>query len=493
MKTITPVLWSRLTKNNEKRIFIRVTENRKSTYQSLGISINPKLWLPHSGRVSKTHPDYEEINEKIENEIKKIRSKDIKRKKSKSYLEYHKNYQNDLIEANKFGSYKKFNTVYQHLKDFKTTLGKADITFEDIDKAFLTKLRAYFTKKKIGGGSQRTYFKQIRLLLTEAIKEELHEPSLPLEVIFPTISISSPGPKSLSKAELTKIIRHKGLLEIDHEELHKNINLFHTINFFLFSFFAYGMRFGDLARLKWGNIQGDLNNQRIYYTMTKTQAEHNLKLFDQLVELLRFYLPTKLKLVYLSHVKDVYLFNSLTKDEREMLLSGKLKGNQKLGDNTVFISQQPQNKSGSKVKPDIKAFIKKRENKIDIDALRKFISVQALNNPEKYIFPILQKSEEEISPAQFYKHVESRLSIYNNNLGEVKKECKLNKRLTSHVARHSFSFISLKEGANLYELSVSLNHQELSTTQSYLKRDRSFIDSPIGEIYNKMFEPEKKE
>ncbi|NQT77068.1 MAG: phage integrase SAM-like domain-containing protein, partial [Bacteroidetes bacterium] len=202
MKTITPVLWSRLTKNNEKKIYIRVTENRKSIYQSLGVSINPKLWLDHSGRVSKSHPDHDKINELIEDEIKKIQSKDIRRTKSKSYLDYHKNYQDDLKENNKFGSYKKFNTVYKHLELFQSSLGKADITFDDIDKAFLTKLKAFFTKKHIGNNSQRTYFKQIRLLLTEAIKEELYQPLLPLEVIFPTIPTNAPGPKSLSKSEL---------------------------------------------------------------------------------------------------------------------------------------------------------------------------------------------------------------------------------------------------------------------------------------------------
>jgi len=288
--------------------------------------------------------------------------------------------------------------------------------------------------------------------------------------------------------ELNKIIKHKGLLELNPEELHKNINLFHTMNFFLFSFFAYGMRFGDLARLKWGNIQGDTNNQRIFYTMTKTGGDHNLRLFDQLVEILRFYLPAKLKLVYLTHIKDVYLLNSLTKKERDILLSNEMKGNQKLGENTVFLASQSNNQNKLGAEADFKSFLKKRETRIDIDGLRKFISIQAHDNPEKYIFPLLNKVEGEVSPEQFYKHVESRLSVYNKNLGTVKKNCKLNKKLTSHVARHSFSFISLKEGANLYELSVSLNHQELSTTQLYLKRDRSFIDEPITEIFNKMFD-----
>jgi len=487
MKTITPVLWSRLTKNNEKRIFIRVTENRKSIYKSLGISVKPKLWNSEYNRVSKKHPDHVLLNDIIEDEVETIRKMDITRTKSASYLDYHKFYRDDLMEDEKFGSYKKHNTVYQHLVAFKTNQGKADITFEDIDKDFLTKLKSHFTKNKIGKSSQKTYFKLIRHLLVEAIKEGKYSPKLPLETIFPTIITETPMPKALSKEELLKIINHKISLEAEANDLQESKIIFDTINFFLFSFFAYGMRFGDLARLKWGSIQGDIKNQKIHYKMTKTNHEHSLKLFDQLVEILRYYLPFRLKLIYLQNVKDVNLFNYLSEAEKQILLNKQSQKKQKIGENMFFYS-----KSDDETKENIKSIFERKKSIINKDALRKFIMVQSQNNPNEYIFPILTKNEKELTSEKFYKYVESKLTIYNHNLGRLKNRCGITKKLTSHIARHSFSFISLKEGASLYEISTSLNHQELSTTQIYLRGDSSFVDEPLADIFDNMFKKEGK-
>lgn len=487
MKTITPILWSRLTKNKEKKIFIRVTENRKSKYKSLGIEVKPNLWNTELKRVSKKHPDHESLNEIIDNEVDIIRKKDIQRKYSKSYLDYHKNHKDYLKDDQKFGSYKKFNTVYKHLETFIEKLGKTDITFDDIDKDFLKKLKSHFTKRKIGKNSQKTYFKQIKYLLKEAIKEGNYSPILPLDTIFPKIKSETPKPTSLSKVELLKIINQKTLFDTDTKDLHNNINLLNTINYFLFSFFSLGMRFSDLCRLKWGNIEGDIKNQKIHYKMIKTDHEHKFSLFTPLVEILRFFLPTRFKIIYLQNINDIYLYNYLTNNEKKLLRSGSFTGVQNLDNNTTFYS-----KSGKNNKINIKELIESKQSRVDIVAIRKFISIICQKSPNEYIFPILRKTEREINPDEFYKLVESKLTIYNHNLGRIKERCGITKKLTSHVARHTFSFLSLKEGASVFEISTSLNHQDLSTTQSYLRGDSSFVDESISEIYEKMFSKQKK-
>lgn len=342
----------------------------------------------------------------------------------------------------------------------------------------------FWIKQKIWG---EQYFKLIRHVLKESINDEKFIPKKPLETIFPTVSPDKSKSKPLSKNEIIKIIGQKSLLEADPNELHKNFNLFNTINFFLFSFFAYGMRFGDLARLKWGNLQGDPKNQKIHYKMTKTNHDHTLMLFDQLVEILRYYLPIKLKILYLQIVKDVDLFNSLTLAQKDSLSSGELLGHQEISKNSTFFSEADKN-----IEKKFKDHVQRKSSMINIQAIRKFIMINTLKNPNEYIFPILAKKENEMAPELFYKHVESKLTIYNHNLERIRSRCNINRKITSHIARHSFSFLSPREGASVYEISTSLNHQELSTTQHYLSGDSSFIDESISDIYNKMFKKQKK-
>ncbi len=43
-RTITPILWSRKTKEGNRQIYIRLTENRKSTYFTINKSIPQKYW-----------------------------------------------------------------------------------------------------------------------------------------------------------------------------------------------------------------------------------------------------------------------------------------------------------------------------------------------------------------------------------------------------------------------------------------------------------------
>jgi len=99
-----------------------------------------------------------------------------------------------------------------------------------------------------------------------------------------------------------------------------------------------------------------------------------------------------------------------------------------------------------------------------------------------YIFPFLDNKAEYsklISPEDFqrakpdliallFKKIESRITICNKGLKELAKQAKINKKLTNHIARHSFADIARKKNIPIYDISKLLGHSKTSITERYL-------------------------
>jgi integrase len=77
----------------------------------------------------------------------------------------------------------------------------------------------------------------------------------------------------------------------------------------------------------------------------------------------------------------------------------------------------------------------------------------------------------ELSEPQ-YRKFQSVRSYYNKLLKLVASQANINKRLTSHLSRHSYTSLMIELGVNinLYDLMTSLGHSHLSTTQKYIQR-----------------------
>lgn len=77
----------------------------------------------------------------------------------------------------------------------------------------------------------------------------------------------------------------------------------------------------------------------------------------------------------------------------------------------------------------------------------------------------------ELCPIQ-YRKFQSVRSYYNKLLKLVAAQANINKRLTSHLSRHSYASLMMEigENINLYDLMTSLGHRHLATTQTYIQR-----------------------
>lgn len=120
-------------------------------------------------------------------------------------------------------------------------------------------------------------------------------------------------------------------------------------------------------------------------------------------------------------------------------------------------------------------------------------------NDSDYIFPFLDNASayaKLISPEDFrkaspdmlgllYKKLESRISVFNSGLKIIALNARIKKKLTSHVARHSFADLARKKGISIYEIKELLGHSSISVTQGYLKSlDNESMDKAMESVFN---------
>jgi integrase len=71
---------------------------------------------------------------------------------------------------------------------------------------------------------------------------------------------------------------------------------------------------------------------------------------------------------------------------------------------------------------------------------------------------------------------------YNAYLKEVADFCGIKKRLTTHVARHTFATLMLTYGASIEATANMLGHKNLKQTQHYAKVLRDKLSSEMGTV-----------
>ncbi len=103
--------------------------------------------------------------------------------------------------------------------------------------------------------------------------------------------------------------------------------------------------------------------------------------------------------------------------------------------------------------------------------------------PSPYVFPILLK--EGMSAKQIANRKHKVLSRYNSRLNEIADLARINKRITSYVARHSYATIMKYKGVSTDIISEALGHSNLGITMTYLKE---FDNTIMDEEHKKLLE-----
>jgi len=114
-------------------------------------------------------------------------------------------------------------------------------------------------------------------------------------------------------------------------------------------------------------------------------------------------------------------------------------------------------------------WIRGKRQKTDID-----YNIPLLNVPKT----ILEKYNGKLSDKLALPVI--KLERYNSALKEIAQKCGIEKKMTSHLARHTFATLTLTKGVSIESVSKMLGHTKISTTQIYAR----VTDNKIGNEMN---------
>jgi integrase len=86
-------------------------------------------------------------------------------------------------------------------------------------------------------------------------------------------------------------------------------------------------------------------------------------------------------------------------------------------------------------------------------------------SPGNYIFPIMQHG---ITPLRQYELLELFIRSINEWMDKIRKKLKIERRVSTYVARHTFSTVMKRSGVSTEFIQEALGHTDIRTTENYL-------------------------
>lgn len=284
-------------------IYIRITEDRKSRYKSTGISILPKYWNADRQEIRRSHRRYKHLNRRLREKVREIqKNRDELEKNDKLDLDTLKNtisedtdIQSILHHARKYRVYLNDEDRYWEKRHIKVVIGNIErfikeekkvTTLTKVDASWIEDFQDFLLteggpKKENGepdGNSPNTVRKKLQRLkgmFNWLIKnnELKNDPFTTVEKVK--------AERVNSKTKLT----FQQIKSIQDLSLEKGSYHWHVKNYFLYSFYNAGIRFGDLCTLTWDN----LIDGRLVYSMHKTGKQKSIKQLEPMKEILDLY------------------------------------------------------------------------------------------------------------------------------------------------------------------------------------------------------------
>jgi site-specific recombinase XerD len=462
--TFTACLKKKYSTDKEGIVNIRITRNRASTYVSLKEKIRVNYWDFKRCKLKESYEDYERLAKLINDKILELKGhygilKDVelvKEKSKSSYLTYLLDEVDYLEKMKSIGTSKRYRTAYFHLKEYLISRGKSDLLFSEIDPSFVRNYEAYFTHIGLRKNTIKNYVNCLRRLYNQAMKQGLVTPTINPFIFY--VNHKEPVEKRrLSQVEFERIIKYKP---------EPDSTLFHTKSYFLFQVFSQGLRVGDLLTLRFKNI----NEGRLVFFQSKTKRPHTVLVNDNMVMILKDYIDVDTNKILNQRWRFKQSGEDYLLTYSELLLKYK--------------EIQKQHLAGIIASGDLPKEIVSWKKTVDDVRFKLYsmilpvIQKYAKSNPDKFIFPILRdddfaevsfQGDSRLSKYQ-YNQISSKTALYNKNLKKLQSACEISTKLSSHISRHTYTdFMLMEDGIDVYDISKSLGHTRLATTEHYLR------------------------
>ncbi len=306
-----------LDKRRQKRnktypLVLRIFHNRKSTSISLGYSLYESDWDEEKCKILKSFKGVSNLSRlnnwilkqkvnaldiinKLQDsgEIKRLSINDLKarianNRSEATFFIFTDEIIQELISAKRLGYAQSIRSVLRIVKKYRKD---KDFSFDELTYQFLVNFESYCRGKGNKTNSLAVYMKTIKMIFNRAIKAGVVE-----REAYPFINYTIRTTKTRKRAVHDEVIR-----KIEKLNIPEGTRLWHSKNYFLFSFYCMGINFVDLARLKISNLL----DGRIEYVRQKTKKDYSIKVTLQIQKILDIYIDKK--------SEDDYIFPIVTR------------------------------------------------------------------------------------------------------------------------------------------------------------------------------------
>lgn len=296
---------SKVLKNNEHPLMIRVCKDRKMKYISISLSMKPEHWDFDKNKPKPNCPDKDYILQIITERTKEYQEQILEFKainkeftvvtlvdkvnnsvKNKTVEDVFRMYIEMLRNSNRLRYAHMYKTTLNSLLLYNTHL---DIYFPEIDTAWLKKHEGWLFNNNLASNTVGTRLRHIRTIFNYAIEQKIVRADY---YPFKTYKVSKlhkeTVKRAISKEDIQRIIEYKST----------NRYIRFPIDLFAFTYYMGGINFTDIARLTKDNIVDD----RLIYTRKKTKKLIKLPLHPVAKQLIDKY----------SQEGNLYLFPILS-------------------------------------------------------------------------------------------------------------------------------------------------------------------------------------
>lgn len=276
--------------NGQCPVYLRITQNRKSRYVSTGVYLPEKNWNPEKEEVRKNHRNHKSLNSILQAEQAKAETiqaelsghgkdsakaiqKRLKQRQTGDFFDLADQYLEEVKTANSYYTYKNAKVAIDKVEAFE---GGRSLPLRHIDTDWLERFERFLKQEYDNHPNTISKnFRAIKGVIKKALKKHLITIN-PL-TNFDGAKRGKPKPKTKLSLKQIKAIEDFNFLE--------GSNLWHTRNYFMFSFYSGGIRFGDLCGLKWK----DIKENRLSYRMNKNEKVFTIRLNEHQQNILDHY------------------------------------------------------------------------------------------------------------------------------------------------------------------------------------------------------------
>ncbi len=273
---------------------LRITKDRKSKYQSLGISIPPQFWDFTKNQPKRNCPNRDAILRLIAEKTKQYQEQLIEFKaenkeftvttlvekltnptKPKTVGELFTEQIQRYKTAKRTGYALSIQQVYNSLIKYNKHL---NIYFSDIDVTWLKKYEEWLRSAGLAENTIGIRFRTLRAVYNIALEQKIVKPDYyPFKSYKVSKLHSVTAKRAITKDNVTAVI--------NYDYTNKGFYTQLAVDLFTFSYFMGGINFVDMAYI----IHSHIIDNRLVYTRTKTHKLIKLPLQPKAVELIQKY------------------------------------------------------------------------------------------------------------------------------------------------------------------------------------------------------------